>query len=201
MRDREPPVAAEPLRSNVEPLWVRATLRFLPVPIYAFLVAVTFLAVACFFYLLGKSDKETWALVIAGSCALMSLLIGSANAVRWFGRDRDLPSSPRYEPASTAPTLAIIVLLVWIYLWMLIIWLSIYAILFVTGPNASIKFYVSLAIALACSIYLSGHGRSILVASFGARGGRNLIITPGQAVAVVLLVLAVGCYSAWLMFG
>jgi hypothetical protein len=184
---------------DIEPRWVTATLRFLPAPIFAFTVAAVFLALACFFYLLGSADRSPTGLVISGFFASLSMLIGTANLNRSLRRGRAGALTSRYKGADSKPTLVIFVLIIWVYSWMLMLGLRVFRIFFAAKAGAGTKYYLTLSIAIASSIYLAVHGRSVLRRHIGPRGARNLVVTPRQALMVVLVVLAFGGYFAWLI--
>jgi hypothetical protein len=106
---------------------------------------------------------------------------------------------PRYAHSERKPTYAIIVLLISIYAWMLIIGLHIFDNFFAANRPGGVKYYITLGIALASSFYMTIHGKQIIRQQFGLRGGRNIELSPKQAIYVTIFVIGLGVYFAWLM--
>ena len=184
---------------GVEPRWVTTTLRFLPVPVFAFAVAAFFFAAACFCFIFAGVERSAIGWAVGGTLASAALLVGTASFMRSRLLAREESSIPRYRNAEKKPTVAIFVLLISIYSWMLTLGLRIFRNFFAAKDALGVKYYLTLGIAIASSLYLSLHGRTLVRRQFGAKRGRGIVVTPAQSVSIFLFVLACGCYLAWLM--
>jgi hypothetical protein len=82
---------------------------------------------------------------------------------------------------------------------MLIIGLHVFEHFFAANRPGSVKYYVTLGIAFASSLYMSIHGKGMIRRDLGHRGGRNIEVTPLQAILVILVMVSCGIYLAWIM--
>ena len=183
-----------------EPAWVAITLRLLPVPIFAFaaMVATALASIFCLIYSSTEESPIGWAL--CGGFALLAVLIGAASLYRHlYRRSHDATQLPRYAESEERPTGAIVVLLVSIYSWMLTVGIHVFGRFFAVNRPGGLKYDVTVGIAIVTSIYMAIYGRRLIREWFGNRGGNNIVVTPGQALIVVLVVIACGSYFAWLM--
>jgi hypothetical protein len=64
----------------------------------------------------------------------------------------------------------------------------------------SLKYNVTLGLAIGASLFTRFYGRRIIREQFGPLGGRNLELTGKQVLYVTLFVISIGVYGAWLMF-
>ncbi len=191
-RTVDPPVS--------EPVWVTRTLRLLPLPILTFAVTATGFSASIFCAMWAYVDRSPTAWVLCSIFAALSLLIASASLVRFrYRRRAGKPESPRCAKSERRTTLAILALLTSVYSWMLTIGLHMFEQFFAANRPGGVKYYVTLGIALASSFYMSVHGRYVIRQQFGPGGGRNISVSPRQAVFVVLFAIGCGIYFAWLM--
>lgn len=182
-----------------EPKWVTVALWFFPVPVFAFAVSATFLAIAIFFYIFASVDGSPILWGIVGLFGSLAAFVGAANLARSLRHRRSRLALNRYESSEKRPTFTIFVLLVSVYSWMLTLGFRVFRNFFDVRNLATEKYYVTVGIAIASSLYLALHGRSLLRRQLGVRGGRNIVVTPSQALMVILFAVSFGCYFAWLM--
>jgi hypothetical protein len=183
-----------------EPVWVTSTLYLTPTPAVATvaIAIAVFAALMCFFFASAEQSPFGWAL--CGFFAAPAALIGAASVARRIHRQRLVATNlQRLTDSERLPTAAIIAGFVFTYSWMLMIGLSIFRNFFAANRPGGVKYNVTLGIALASSLYMALHGRSVIRKHFVALGGRKTHITAGQAILVVALALSFGAYFAWIM--
>jgi hypothetical protein len=188
----EPPLA--------EPAWVTITLRMTPTPAIATVATAiaVFASLMCFFFASATQSPVGWAL--CGAFVAPAVLIGAASISRHIHHRRPGASDRlRHTELERLPTAVIIVGFISICSWLLMIGLHAFRNCFAANRPGGWKYNVTLGIALASSMYMTLHGRSVIHKHFGARPGRKMYATPGQALVVIALLLAFGAYGAWMM--
>jgi hypothetical protein len=183
-----------------EPMWVTVTLRFLPVPIFAFVISAITAAIAAFCFIFAHVDNSSIGLMLGVLFAALSGLIAWASFSRFLRTKtvRDVPANYTNSERLTAG--AIIAFMICVYSWLLAIGLTIFRSFFAANRALGTKYYVTLGIALASSLYMSFHGRRLVQQHFGPSGrGGNIALTPAQALLIVVMVLAFAAYFAWIM--
>jgi hypothetical protein len=111
--------------------------------------------------------------------------------------DKEPATVPR-NVQSNKPTFAIFVLLVGVYSWILTLAIHIFDAFFKNGLGST-KYFVTLGIAISCTVFMQIYGKRIVREHLGVRGGRNLEISGRQAVYIAIFVVSIGIYAAWLM--
>lgn len=185
---------------HIEPAWVTTTLYLTPTPaaaIIAIAIAVFASLMSCFF---ANVEQSTVGWALCGVFATPAVLIGVASVARHIHCQRLAASNlQRLTGSERLPTAAIIAGFIFTYSWMLMIGLSLFRNFFAANRPGGVKYYVTLGIALASSLYMALHGRSVIRKHLVAFGGRKTHITAGQAILVVALALSFGVYFAWIM--
>jgi len=102
------------------------------------------------------------------------------------------------QPQRDKPTLAILILLICIYSWMLTAAMHLFDAFFKNGPG-SFKYYLTLGIAIASSVFVQVYGKRVVREHFGRQGGVNLELNPRQAALVTALVVGFGIYLTWVV--
>jgi|GEM_PF-2079918 len=188
----------------VEPAWVTTTLRLTPTPAMATVaIAVAMFASLMCFFLIASAEQSLVGWALCGLFAAPAVLIGIASVSRYFYRQR-LKATDSQRPADCErlPTTAIIVMFISTYSWFLLFGLHKFGnVLFPANAAGGLKYNVTLGIALASSIYMIIHGRSVYHKHFIARHGKHMNVTAGQALVVILMAGAFGAYFAWIMAG
>ncbi len=70
---------------------------------------------------------------------------------------------------------------------------------FFKNSPGSVKYVVTLGIALSSAMFMQIYGNRVVREHFGRKGGHNLELTSRQALCVVVFVVSFGIYAAWLM--
>ena len=183
-----------------EPAWVTITLWLAPTPAFAMvaMAIAVFASLMCFFFASAEQSVVGWAL--CGFFAAPAALMGAASISRHLQRRRlSARDSRRHIDSERLPTAAIIVSLVSVFSLMLMIGLHVFRNFFAANRPGGLKYNVTLGIALASSMYMTLHGRSVFYKHFVARRGRDINVTAGQALVVIALLLVSGAYFAWIM--
>ena len=171
----------------------------LSVPVFAFAVSATFLAIAIFFYIFASVDGSPILWGIVGLFGSLAAFVGAASLARSLRLSRSRLALNRYESSEKRPTFTIFVLLVSVYSWMLTLGFRVFRNFFDVRNLATEKYYVTVGIAIASSLYLALMADPCSDVSLGCGGGRNIVVTPSQALMVILFAVSFGCYFAWLM--
>ena len=100
------------------------------------------------------------------------------------------------NPQTEKPTFAVIILLVGIYSWMLSLAMHFHGAFF-NGLTPT-KYYLTLGIAISSTLFMQFYGKQVIRKHFGQSGGRNLEISAGQAMSVILLLIGCSAYFVWL---
>jgi len=108
------------------------------------------------------------------------------------------PLSESHNIQTDKPTFAVIVLLIGVYSWLLTLAMHIFEGFFKNGPG-SIKYFVTLGIAISSALFMQRYGKRVVREHFDALGGRNLVLSGRQAFYVTLFVVSLGVYLVWLM--
>jgi hypothetical protein len=182
-----------------KPSLVELTLGLLFVPIItvAFVVGLGIFAAIFLVQSLVHGDRVYWWLFAIFS-SLATVLTAASLLRRMTGTSRCRSSydSLRYASSERKPTFVIVVLSIGFFS------ASIPAILIgniITGIRPSgIKFFITLALVVASWSFMILRGAAVIRQHFGARPGRNVVLTGRQAVLVVVLVLCFGAYGTWL---
>lgn len=103
----------------------------------------------------------------------------------------------RTVPRQEKPTFAVIVLLIGVYSWLLTIAMHVFEAFFKNGPNSP-KYYVTLGIAIAATLFMQVYGKRVVRQYFGRKGGRNFDLTKWQAGYVAMFVMCCSFYLMWL---
>ena len=182
-----------------EPSWVTRTLWLAPSPAVqvAAVAIIVFISLMCFFFASATQSLVGWTL--CGAFGAAAIFFGTASISRQLYRRRsgacDPPPGPEPE---RRPTTAIVVLLVSVYSLFLTIGLHVFRNFFAANRPGGLKYNVTLGIAIASSVYMTIHGRSVIRKYF-ARGARNVTVSPGQILVVIALLMGCGAYFAWIM--
>lgn len=182
-----------------QPYWLWQTKRLFPHPLFAGCISIACLTVAILFAGVAVS-VPVWPMGIASALFFAGAFATAAAAVT-KSRERTPTRAEDFTWGSgqtRTPTFAILVLLIGVYSWLLTLAMHVFGALFKNGPG-SVKYYLTLGIAIASTLYMQFHGKRVVRRHFGARGGRNLVLSTGQAVYVVVFVVGCGIYLTWLL--
>lgn len=176
-----------------EPRWLVQTRRLFPNRVFAGLTSLACFAVALLFMGLALSGHGAFGVFglpfIAGTYA-------TARAARM--RKQPPTAAEKAERAKQAkPTLAILILLIGMYSWFLTIGIHVFNIFNANGVR-QLKYYVTLAIAIAATLYMRGYGRHIIRANFGTGRVGRVEVSAAQCLYVFLFAIGSGLYVAWL---
>ena len=184
----------------MEPRWVAWVLKYLPVPIYAFAVLATVVTIAAISAIFANMERSPIGWMISGMFAAIALLLASASLIRfschWQVNTHVLT---RYADSQRKPTFVILVLLVSSYTWMFTIALHVFDLFFAANCLGGVKYFLTLGIALASTLYLTFHGRFVMRRFLGQRDGLNLTVSPLQAILVVVFTIAFSMYCLWVL--
>jgi len=178
------------------PRWLSKAKRLFPHPLLAGVVCLACLLLTVIFTGVVVFER-VWAaapfvvVLLGGAIATAAATVSEVND--W--RLRRGPAAERAAP--TAPTFAVIVLLISVYAWMLTAAVHVFEAFFRNGLG-SYKYWITVGIAVAATVYMQFHGKRVVREHFGTRGGRNLELTGRQALYVLCLALAFGFYATWL---
>ena len=101
------------------------------------------------------------------------------------------------DPRPEKPTFAIIIFLISIYSWLLSLGMHFFGGFF-NGLTPT-KYYLTLGIAISATAYMKFRGNKIIREYFGPTPDlRKLEITSGQAAYIMIFLLGIGAYFAWL---
>ncbi|MEX0703609.1 MAG: SMI1/KNR4 family protein [Planctomycetales bacterium] len=192
------------LAEFAEPAWVTRMLRLLPSPVLAIPVTAALFMLAAFCGLIGISmavegDFDGLAWGLCGLFATPGALIVCAGVARWRCRARCGASMSVDRAAlEIVPTFTVFALLVSMYSWIVTGWIHAAA-LFGANPPAGVKHDVTLAMALASSLYTTVYGRRALRQYVASRNGRGMALTPRQTIGIVLFILATSAHLTWVL--
>jgi hypothetical protein len=80
-----------------EPTWVTVTLRFLPVPIFAFVISAIAAAIAAFCFIFAHVDNSSVGLMLGVLFAALSGLIAWASVIRFVHTKTVRDIAARYK--------------------------------------------------------------------------------------------------------
>ncbi len=189
-------------RTIVEPRWVTIALKFLPVPVFAFAIVATLMTVAAISAIFADMEGSLVGWIISAAFAATSVWLASAMLTRSFYRRRgnaNSNTSPRYAASRSMPSFVILVLLVSSCTWMLMIAIHVFDIFFAGIRLGNVKYFLTLGIAFASTLYMTLHGRFVIRRYLGLTGGLNLMVTPGQAILVVVFMITFSAYCTWVL--
>lgn len=118
-----------------------------------------------------------------------------------FARSDQEPPAASCYVQKNKPTFAIFVLLIAVFswlMWLMILAMHVFDTFIKTGPG-SVKYIVTLGIAISSAMFMQIYGNRVVREHFGRKGGHNLEVTSRQALCVVVFVVSFGIYVAWLM--
>ncbi len=177
------------------PYWLWQTKRLFPHPIFAGCVSFACLLVAILFAGLAIS-MHIW---LIGIVSFVFLCATYATAVAAISHAKDSRSTPKQQPhhsRQAKSTFAIMVLLIGVYSWLLTIAMHVFDAFFKNGPG-SLKYYITLGIAFASTLFMQIYGKRVVRHHFGTIGGRNFVLSTKQAFYVVIFVLGFSVYFVW----
>jgi hypothetical protein len=183
----------------IEPLWVTMTLYLTPNAVIQVVAVaiVTFMSLMCLFFASATQLLIGW--MLCGAFAALAVFFGIASISRQLHRRRSgAYDSHQHTEPERRPTTAIVVFIVSVYSLFLTIGLHVFHNFFAANRPGGLKYNITLAIAVASSLYMTIHGRTVIRKHF-ARGARNIAVSPGQMLAVIALALAFGAYFGWIM--
>ena len=178
-----------------EVFWLWQTKRLFPHPLFAGCISFACLLVTIIFIGVGFSER-LWPL---GMASFIFLAANYATAAAAFSLARERRSGfagSRAIPRQEKPTFAIIVLLIGVYSSLLTIAMHAFEAFFKDGPGST-KYYVTLGIAIAASLFMQVYGKRVVRQYFGRKGGNNLYLTPTQVGYVVVFVMCCVFYLVW----
>lgn len=200
MRDNDSSPELREKPPLTEPAWITATLRLTPTPAFAIVAIAIFVfgSLMCFF--LADAGQSEIGSAFCGLFAALACLIATASISRHLHRRRHDASDTRGQTnRERLPTGAIVAGFISVYSFLLTIGLHVFRNFFAANRPGGLKYNVTLGIALASSLYMAIHGRSVIRKHVGPREGRIAFISPGQALLVIALALSFGVYFAWIM--
>ena len=121
-----------------------------------------------------------------------------ATASAALARSNTEPSDAIDTLQESKPTFAIFILLAGVYSWLLTIAMHVFDLFFKNGPG-SVKYYVTLGIAITCTLFMQLHGKQVIRKHFGTTGHLNPELSGRQAVYITVFVVFFGSYLAWLV--
>lgn len=176
--------------------WLRQTKRLFPHPVFAAAISFACLLVGSLLALVTMNQR-VWPLAAASVLFFAGAYATGAAAISlWRSRDRHGTAGAR-QAGTAHRTFAVLVLLVAVYSWLLTIALHVFSAFFKNGPG-SMKYFVTLGIAVAASVFMQVKGKRVIRDAFGRQGGRNVQLTGRQSLYVVLFVLGCSFYLVWL---
>ena len=187
----------EPAYPKRQPYWLRKTKRLFPHPIFAGCISVLCLLVGILFAGVAIG-VPVWPM---GIVSVLFFAGAYATAVSAITRPDSEGVARRQEVGNeqtNKPTFAIFVLLTGVYSWLLTLAMHVFEAFFKNGPGST-KYFVTIGIAIASTLFMQLYGKQVVRLHFGTRGGRNLELTTRQAGYVVLFVIGCGIYFTWII--
>jgi hypothetical protein len=182
--------------NQIRPYWLWKTKRLFPSRLFAVVIGLACLTVGVLFAGVALNVDGCWPMAIPSLLFFGGFIATTVSAC--VSPNQNNTQHDTGPGQSDKPTFAILILLVGVYSWMLTLSMHIFRAFFKNGPG-SIKYYVTLAIAISATLFMKSYGNRVVRKHFGLQGGRNLEIDGWQAFYVVLFVVGCGCYFAWLM--
>jgi hypothetical protein len=175
------------------PAWLGVTKRLFPHPLFAGCVSFACLLLTILFAG-GAIAARMWPM---GMASVFFLAASYATAAAAFSGNHQHQDGDEQQFQTAKPTFAVFVLLISGYSWLLTIGMHIFHAFFNNGP-ASVKYFITLGIALSSTVFMHLYGERIIRQHFARMGGRNLVLTTQQVLYVVIFVICCGIYLAWL---
>lgn len=186
---------SEPRSSRRQPYWLWQTRRLFPHPLFAGCISLACLLVGILFGGVAVNVAGCWPMGIPSALFFAGSFAAASAALTRSDKERPTVSG---DVQTNKPTFAILVLLIGIYSWALTLAMHVFHAFFKNGPG-SIKYFVTLGIAISSTLFMQMHGKRVVHEHFGARGGRNLELSGRQAFYVALFLVSCGLYVTWLM--
>lgn len=187
---------SQPESSSVRPAWLRQTKRLFPHPLFAGCISLASLAVGILLSGVALNVAGCWPMGIPG---LLFFAGSFATACAAFVPSEEAASAGSVNVQASKPTFAVVALLIGVYSWLLTVAMHIFDAFPKNGPG-SVKYSVTLGIAIAATLYTRLQGSRLIREHLGANGGRNLELTGRQCLCVVIFMVSGGTYLAWLMW-
>jgi hypothetical protein len=185
----------EPESPKCHPYWLRKTKRLFPHPLFAGCISVACAVVGILFAGVALNVAGTWPVIFPSILFFAGALATASAAIT---RSHSEPSNAIAASQQSKPTFAIFVLLVGIYSWLLTVAMHVFDLFFKNGPG-SVKYFVTLGIAITCTLFMQLHGKRVIRKHFGPTGHRNPELSSRQAIYITVFVVFVGGYLAWLV--
>ncbi|KAA1262604.1 hypothetical protein LF1_51710 [Rubripirellula obstinata] len=152
------------------------------------LVAIIFIGVSI--------SEHIWPMAVIG-CIFVAATYATSVATISHIRSKRLGSVEQPAPkGESKPTVAIMILLVGVYSWLLTVAIHIFDAFFRNGPGTP-KYFVTLGIAISATLFMQVYGKRVVREHFGRKGGRNLELSPRQAGYVSVFAMACSIYFVW----
>lgn len=181
--------------SRHQPYWLCQAKRLFPHPLFAGCISLACLLVGILFAGVAINVVDCWPM---GIPSVLFFGVSIATAFAAFTPSGKEPRTVSGNVQTNKPTFAILVLLIGVYSWLLTLAMHIFDDFFNNGLGLT-KYFVTLGIAIASTLFMQIHGKRVIREHFGAKGGRNLELSGWQALYVVIFVVSCGIYGAWLM--
>jgi len=187
----------DPRSTRIDSRWLWQTKRLFPHPVFAGCISFSCALVTLLLAGVGIT-QQIWP--IAGASAAF-LVLAYATCIAAFSLAKEKRASiatPQIAQQPSKPTYAVMVLLVGVYSWLLTIAIHVFGAFFKNGPG-SLKYFVTLGIAISATLFMQVRGKRIVRSHFGRAGGRNLTLDSRQVGYVCLLVLSLSVYFVWVV--
>lgn len=155
-------------------------------------------AVSCACLLLGliflmvTLGGQIWAMAIPTLLFFLGTYATSAAAASQLLEGRPKKTAVKTE----RPIVAVVALLIGVYAWGLTLAMHVFGAFFKNGPG-SIKYFITLGIAIAATLFTQFYGRRVVITHFGHDGGRKLELNPAEIIAAVVTVISFSLYFVW----
>ena len=177
------------------PYWLVKTKRLFPHPLFAGCVSLAFLVVGILFAGVAINVEGAWLMGVPSALFFLGCF---ATAVAVITPSHREPQDASHSAQPAHSTFAIFVLLIGLYAWLLTFAMHVFGAFLKNGPGSP-KYYVTVGLAIASTVFMQVHGNRVVREHFGATGARGLEITGQQAMYVTIFVVALGIYAAWLI--
>ncbi|QDS95083.1 hypothetical protein FF011L_38670 [Roseimaritima multifibrata] len=183
--------------TKIESRWLWQTKRLFPHPVFA--GCISFCCVLVTFLLAGVGiSQQIWPMA-AASVAFLALAYATCIAAFSLAKEkRAAKGRPQTVQQPSKPTYAVMILLVGIYSWLLTIGMHLFDTFFNNGPG-SLKYVVTLAIAVSATLFMQIRGKRVVREHFGRTGGRNLTLSSRQVGYVCFFVVSLSIYFVWVV--
>lgn len=182
--------------SNHQSYWRWKIKRLLPNPVFAGVIGFACFVVGVLFAGVSLNVAGCWPMALPSLLFFAGSFLAAVAVVTKHDQASTVEHSNNVQ--TRKPTFAIIVLLIGVYSWLLTVAMHVLGGVFFNGLD-SLKYFLTLGIAIASTLYMKFHGQRVVRHHFGTEGGRNLELSAGQAIRVVVLVVSFGLYAVWLI--